>query len=693
MRRFLLLFLFSLAACRESKQPPVILISIDTLRSDRLPMYGYRGVETPALDALRADSVLYSRAYSHCPLTLPSHASMLTGLLPAEHGIRDNIGFTLPSKIPTAAEVLKKSGYATGAAVSAFVLRRETGIARGFDWFDDEVEPIGPSQVIARVQRDGRDTIRAATNWLDEPRANPFFLFVHLYEPHSPYTPPEPFRSRYRDAYDGEIAYTDQLIGELVGYLKRKELYDDALIVVLSDHGEGLNDHGEEEHGIFLYREAIQVPLLVKLPRSRRSGETIETPAQLADVFTMLTTRALPPDAPPDRVIYSESFYPKLHFGWSDLHSVVRGDRHFIRAPQPELYDLARDPGEKRNVIADDRRSFVQLRAAIEPYVREAAKPAAIDPEEARKLAALGYVGSAVTTQPGEVLPDPKATIGTFRDIRLAFTLFRDLELAKARELTERLLRENRRIVDLWDLQAKILLKLGDTNGAIEAAKEGLRVSSSATALALMVANLATTTGDLDDARRHAELVLTTEPGQANDVLARIALQEKDYAKAEQHAKIAIEKSHEPAAAMLTMGLIRKQQDDLSGALAWFDRAAQAIADKRNRRLPNLHLYRADVLARLGRNAEAEREFRAEIAAFPTEPDAYAGLILLLTANGRVDEATKLVFTLVETAPTPPSYLAVSETLRAIGDERGARYWAMQGLRRYPENRELRGML
>jgi arylsulfatase A-like enzyme/Flp pilus assembly protein TadD len=712
----LLLAVLFAASCGDGRglpfgrpsSPPVIIISIDTLRSDRLPMYGYRGVETPHLDALRADSILYQRAYSHCPLTLPAHTSMLSGLLPSEHGVRDNIGFTVSKEVPLLPQLLKEKGYRTGAAISAFVLRRDTGLARGFDFYDDEVEPLGAAQVIGRVQRDGRETARIATNWIESQAGSPFFFFLHLYEPHTPYLPPEPFLSRYKDRYDGEIAYSDAIVGDVLAGLKSKGLYDDALIIVTSDHGEGLNDHGEEEHGIFLYREALQVPLLVKMPRAKHAGSTVDAPAQLIDVFATVAdaagvktprankdARSLPTllaDAP-QRLIYSESYYPKLHFGWSDLHSLIRGNDHFIRAPQPELYDLGADPREKTNSIEANRRAFVQLRQAIEPFVKEAEKPAAIDPEEARKLAALGYVGSSVATAPGEALPDPKTTIGVFHQIRVAFTHYRDEEHDRALALTNQLLRENSKMVDLWDLKSKILVKLGDPEGAIEAAKEGLRVSPTAPALALTVANLAMSLGRLEEAEQHAELAIKTEPGQAHDALARVAAHRKDYAKAEQYAKLAMEKSHDPAAALLTLGLIRKQQDDLEGALRYFNEAAAKVETKRNRRIPNLHYYRGDVLARLGRNADAEQAFRAEIAAYPTAPDAYASLILLLSATGRVEEATRLVFTLIEKAPVPPSYVAVSETLKAIGDDRGARYWAYQGLQKFPSHAELRSLL
>ena len=693
-----------------SRNTPVILISIDTLRSDHLPAYGYSGVSTPNLDAFRADAILYERAYSHCPLTLPSHASMLTGLLPADHGIRDNIGFMLADDVPSLPALLKSNGYATGAAVSAFVLRKGTGIARGFDAYDDEVEPIGTWQVIARVQRTGGETVAAAKKWLDQHGDKPFFYFLHLYDPHTPYEAPEPFRTQYRSKpYDGEIAYTDHVIGEFLGYLKEKGIYDKAMIVILADHGEGLNDHDEEEHGIFLYREAIQVPLFVKLPGSRHAGATVSAPAGLVDVFPTIlqqTATAAPArtydhavsllslldDPPAKRSIYSETYYPRMHFGWSDLHSLTDGDHHLIRAPIPELYDLRKDPGETKNVMHEERRTYTAMRNAIEPFVREAAAPAPIDPDEAAKLAALGYIGSTVASADDGELADPKTTIDVFHQIRVAFTHFKDERLAQCLALTTQLLEDNHRILDLWDLKSKTLAKLGRTDEAIEAAKEGLRQQSSAVSLIAAVANLSIIKGDLEQAQQHAELLMKTEPGQAHELLARIHADRRNFDAAEKEARLAMSTGREPTTALMTLALIEKQRGNLNAALQHIDGALASVARKENRRVPNLHFYRGDILARLGRNAEAEREFRAEIAIYPAEPDAYASLLLLLASSGRIEEGTRVVFDLIEASPRPPSYIAVSETLKVIGDDRGARYWAVQGLRRFPENRDLRAL-
>src|SRR6266849_2208622 len=232
-------------ACARTPQPPVVLITIDTLRADHLPAYGYRGVATPAIDSLRRDGVLFSSAWSHCPMTLPSHVSILTGQLPAEHGVRNNVGFDFqPDRNPTIAQALQRHGYATGAMVSAFVLRGRTGLARAFETYDD-VDEVSRSATALDLERPASVTAQHAIEWIRTRRKRPFFLFVHFFEPHAPYEPPEPFRSRAADPYDGEIATADAAVGQVFDELKRRNIYKDALIILTADHGEGLGDHGE----------------------------------------------------------------------------------------------------------------------------------------------------------------------------------------------------------------------------------------------------------------------------------------------------------------------------------------------------------------------------------------------------------------------------------------------------------------
>src|SRR5947208_9153212 len=265
---------------------PIILISIDTLRADHLPAYGYKKVKTPAIDALAADGVLFERAYSTAPQTLPAHAALLSGRLPFETGVRDNIGFLVKPGERLLPQMLRERGYTTGGVVSAYVLRKETGINQGFDFFDGEMPPSSPELSIGQVQRDGGESEKIAERWLDANGSGRAFLFLHLYEPHKPYTPPERF-AQYAP-YDGEIAYSDEIVGRLVKYLKSHQLYDRSTIVLLSDHGEGLGDHGEQEHGLFVYDEAIHVPLIIKQESNAGAHRRVADLAQHIDIVATI---------------------------------------------------------------------------------------------------------------------------------------------------------------------------------------------------------------------------------------------------------------------------------------------------------------------------------------------------------------------------------------------------------------------
>ena len=257
------------AELRVPDGTPIVLISVDTLRSDRLPAYGYDGVDTPAIYRLRGDGILFERAYTHVPLTLPAHTSLLTGRLPPDHGVRDNLGYTVdPARTRLLQQILKEAGYATGAAVSAFVLRRATGIGAGFDLYEDNIEiiPDPGSTGIQAIQRSGTETLDAVRPWLRSVVDGPFFLFFHIFEPHTPYTPPPEYAARYPSPYDGEVAAADDAVGGLLDELRSLGIYEKALIVFLADHGDGLGEHCEDEHGLFIYRSTLQVPLILKLP-------------------------------------------------------------------------------------------------------------------------------------------------------------------------------------------------------------------------------------------------------------------------------------------------------------------------------------------------------------------------------------------------------------------------------------------
>jgi arylsulfatase A-like enzyme/Tfp pilus assembly protein PilF len=660
-------------------QAPVIVISVDTLRADHLPAYGYKGVETPAIDALRRDAILFRNAYSHVPMTLPSHVAVLTGLLPPDNEVRNNLGFVYDSaRHPAMSQILKRSGYATGAAVSAYVLRGATGLASSFDSYDDAVNTRNNASV-GELSRPGALTAASAERWIGERSGAPFFFFLHLFEPHAPYEPLEPFKSRYASSYDGEIATADQIVGNFLDNLKKTGVYDRALIVFLSDHGEGLGDHGEQEHGLFLYREEIHVPLLVKLPRSARAGETLDTPVQLIDVApTVLKALgvAVPkemsgrslldsPAAAP-RSIYSETLLPRIHFGWSELRSLTNAKYQFIDAPKPELYEFQSDPGERVNVMNEQRRTYVQMRDAMASFHENAAAPSHVDPEDAAKLAALGYIGEVRTTANGP-LPDPKDMVGALEQMKVASHLEQAHRLADAAPIYEALVRENPRYTDGWLKLAVVHEQMGQLDRAIADYKKALESSPQlAHEFALSIGKLQLRLGKLDDAEAHAKLAVSHSPGAAHLLLARIALARNDLAGAHREAEAAMQENVRSADAAVVLAQVLTAGGHLREALQTLDNVQKQASASGVSAVENLAATRGDVLARMGDDANAETAFHEELNAFPHNRDAYTKLAILYVTESRVPDARKTLERMVRANPGPESERLAAETFNTV---------------------------
>ena len=632
------------AACHREKavrfeNAPVILISIDTLRSDHLPAYGYKGVDTPNIDAFRRDAILYRNAYSHCPMTLPSHVSMLTGLLPAQHGVRDNQGFHFDgAKHSTVPALLRARGYATGAAVSSVVLAAENGLATSFDDYDAAIDTHAGS-AFAEYQRPGNITEERAEKWIDAHASKPFFYFFHIYEPHVPYDPPEPFRSRYADAYDGEIATADAIVGKLLAFLKSKGIYDRAIIVLASDHGEGLDNHGEDQHSILIYREALQVPLLLKLPGSKLAGSNAAAPAALTDIAPTILT-LLGVDVPkessqvsllslleksaPHRRVYAESLYPRYHFGWSELRSLIDGEWHYIDSPRPELYDVAHDAAEKQDVIADQRRIASSMKSDLAKYGDAVPTIDAVDPETAAKLAAIGYIGNA-RNRPAGPLPNPRDEIGELKNFRAALHMKPADEIDTLRGIVAR----KPEMVEAWTELARALASVGRRDDAIDAYKQALGRSPLDSDIALSLGELDLDAGRFDEAAKLAEASASQSPRRARALLVHIALARKDLANARMVATVDSLSLYVEPSDILLLAEVAIAEGNYPAALDAVDRASRLAAEQEVPRVWRLEFLRADALARMGRIDDAKQAYRREIELFPNDARAYGNLAVV----------------------------------------------------------------
>jgi choline-sulfatase len=685
-----------LTACRQPAEQalptigdfpnaPVIIISIDTLRADHLPVFGYHSVETPNIDALRRDGILFTNAWSHVPLTLPSHATLLTGQLPAENGVRDNLGYRITSRGTSLPEILHANGYSTGAAVSAYVLRGETGLRALFDDYDDAIA-FQPGAVLGDVQRPGTQTEANAEKWIATRGQKPFFFLLHLFEPHAPYSPAEPFRSRFANPYDGEIATADAIVGNFVSALKKQGVYDRAIIVLLSDHGEGLGDHGEAEHGILLYRESLHVPLIVKLPKNTAANATVDAPAGLIDVMptvAALTGAKMPTGAHgvpltqlaslQSRRIFSETMYPRLHLGWSDLRSLADASHHFIDAPRPELYDLDNDAAEKKDVLADQRRVYASFRTEIGQYPRELQQPAHVDPEEARKLAALGYL-TAPAAAPG-TLPDPKDHIGELALQAEASQLLAQGQYARAIESLRALVARNPNFTDGLEQLAGAYEGAGRYSEAAETYKQVLAKNPAMTeVVALSLGAVYWNMGRYADARAHAELAMNKSPGAAHLLLGRVAFAQSDYADAEREGREAMRDAHFATAAAVL----------ISDSLVKRGRAAEGVAllEKQKRELDvtprGFELSLADALLHADRVADAQAALREEIRLFPHESRPYGDLAAIYVLSGNASAADEVMEQLAAANPTAASYHLAADLFSHFQQSDLAAKWRMR---------------
>lgn len=671
---------------RASSGGPIIVISIDTLRADRLPVYGYGKGRTPAIDALARDAVVFERAYAHAPQTLPSHASMFTGHLPFEHKVRDNLGFTLTPDAVTLAERFRDAGYRTAGFVSAYVLRGDTGIGQGFDVYDATFPASAADRSPAQVQRAGPDTLAAAEKWLATVADERFFLFFHIYEPHKPYRAPE----RFADLapYDGEVSFADEITGRLLDAVRRRGWYDAATIVLLSDHGEGLGDHIEEEHGLFLYDEVVHVPWLMKLAANAAGGRRVADPVQHIDLFPTLAALAKLPTvadlrgrdlspalfdrgALPPQGIYAEALYPRYHFGWSELQSLTDDRYRYIKAPREELYDLERDPRERTNLLGERPQAAAALRSALAALVagRDIDAPTAVTAEDRQRLAALGYVGtqSAERASGGSATrADPKDKAPLLRTYRQAVELLGSGRTRQGAALLAQILDEDPEMTDVWSQYAGALVKMNRLPEAFAAYARVIELQPDEPNGALGAASVLLSMNRLDEARAHAELAVRTSPALAHQALALIAVASRRDADALREAELAAAADPGLPLPAFVKGTIAYNAQRYGEALRHLMDARDGYA-RRAAQPRDLHFMIGDSLARLERYTEAEPFLREEVRLYPEHVRARASLALLYQSTGRTAEAERALADLVRDEPSADAYATAARVWRMFG--------------------------
>ena len=686
----------------------VVIITLDTTRADRIGAYGDRHAMTPNLDRLAQEGVLFEQAVTAAPLTLPAHSTMFTGLLPPRHGVRDNGGYVLDPRHTTLAKSLKDAGFNTGAFVGAFVLDAKWGLNQGFDTYVDKFDVSKYKSIsLGDVARRADEVVDNAMPWLEKHGGGRFFAWLHFYDPHSPYDPPEPFKSQFRDRpYAGEIAFVDHQLGRVLRWLDTKGLAENTIVIAIGDHGESLNEHREGTHGLFIYEATTRVPFIIRSPLDGARGRRVKSVVRAEDVMptvldllgrqspSAVQGQSLRPLMTGDASdlnldAYSESLYPRNHYGWSDLRAIRSGRFKFISTTKPELYDLERDPGELSNLYAERRtladRMAVELRRIGAEDAAAETGPSAVDPETRERLAALGYIGSFTHTarRDGEALPDPKDKIDIFNLMTSAQESNGKDSVDSAIDRLRRVVGMDPNILDAWIMLGNEYFRKRDFRQALEQYKRALTIKPDYDLATINLAGAYRALGEYDAAILGYERYLQKDPknawvryqlgelfvdlnhlqkaesafqqaltddtrvASARNALGVVALKRGDLDRAEREIRAAIAQKPDVKLAHFNLALVAESRKDVQTAIREYrtEIETQANAFKAAFNLGKLY-------EQLGNAAEQEAAFRKSIELNPRFAEGYFYLAKLYLDQGRnFDEAVALASHGIEIGP------------------------------------------
>ncbi len=690
----------------------MLLVTIDTLRADHVGSYGYQAASTPTIDALATRGVRFETSVVHAPLTGPSHASILTGQTPLVHGFRNNSGYILAPQVKTAAEDFRQAGYRTAAFVSGFPLDRRFGFDRGFEIYDDRLPKGTDRRRTPYVERFADATTDAVLRWLAAPspttaeKRTPWFLWVHYYDPHAPYEPPADLAERFRQSpYDGEIAFVDRQLARLMQALDVRSDTARTIVLVTADHGESLGEHGEGTHGIFVYDATLRVPWVMAGPRIA-VGRVPRTVARSIDVLPTLADYAgLPPRSDvegrsvrpaadgremADDPTYAESLYPELELGWAPLHAWRTRGIKYIKAPQPELYDLEKDVSETTNRAGEQRAQAEDLDRKVEAALRfptpSAAAPT-VDAEAAERLRALGYASGGRVLRPrGTVLRDPKDGVRLLPRLNRGMSAARSEPELAIRELTA-VIKEDPGLFMARRTRAVAYAAAGQHDLAIADLrlldKEGQLTPEDAVVL-----------GDnLRSAGRLEEAILILErAGRENPTfpqplisLAEVRIQERKYDEAAAACERVLKLVPDHIEALRRLGDLALLREDLNSAAARYARILELDAGD------VAAMTRLGVLrVRSGRADEALGLFRQAVEREPRNAEALLYLAGALSSGGRPAEALPYFERALEAGPPSPMVLnGLGLTRLAVGDRAGAAAAFRESLRLDPTQADI----
>jgi len=643
----------------------VLLVTIDTLRADVLGSYG-GPVATPNLDRLAAAGARFEFAHAHAVVTLPSHASILTGRYPYEHGIRDNLGYRLDAGAETAATHLKQAGFATGAFVGGFPLDQRFGLGAGFDVYDDRVGEIVSARAGVLPERPADTVVAAAQEWIER-QPTKWFAWVHVFDPHTPYLPPDEWLARYpNDPYYGEVAWTDFVLGRLFASLDRQSR--PTLVIVTSDHGEGLGDHGEDTHKVFAYEPTLRVPLIIAEidPTSlERAGVTIASPARHVDLLPTLLEAVGAPEAEglpgaslvdvvdagggEDRPAYFEALSPNIVRGWAPLRGVLVGREKYIDLPLAELYDLESDPGELANRIASDPERVRVLAGVLRTFnVEPPGRPSAETAAARERMRALGYIGSGASAPARSdytEADDPKRLIELESLLHRASDAYQRGEFDEAIGLYQQVLDRRADTEDAYVYLSFVYWDSGQPAAAIETLDRALRQGITSNEVRVRLAQYLADSGQPE----RAIALLEGATGEDADAFNALGLAyahagRLDEALGAFEAMLEIDPTS--GLAHQNIGVIKLQRNDVAGAEASLTRALEI-----DPALPGAYTALGVVLKRTNRPDEAITAWEQAVTLDPRELDALYNLAFAMAEAGRMAAARFYGEEYIATAP------------------------------------------
>jgi arylsulfatase A-like enzyme/predicted Zn-dependent protease len=671
----------SFSRLKKNRAFNYILITVDTLRADRIHCYGFPHIETPTMDFFASKGVLFEHCVSQTPLTLPSHTSLMTGTVPLFHGVRDNGGFLVPKELTTLAEVFKAKNYQTSAFVAAYVLDSKWGLNQGFDYYFDKFDLSKYTSIsLGNVQRRGDEVIDETLRWLDAHKQGHFFTWVHLYDPHTPYEPPSPFSEQYPNRpYLGEISYTDSQLGRLWGYLEQNKLTDNTILVFASDHGESLGEHQEGTHGFFIYQEGIHVPLIFITPFKDLQNIRRKNVVSLVDIMPTILEMdgmAIPSQVQGKSLVplffdkgtnvenfaYSETYYPRLHYGWSDLKSIQESRFKLIIAPELELYDLVDDPDEQKNLIDIYPEETRRLMRAAEQFIEDSSQGAFdidyrhIDEETREKLAALGYIGtfSDQSSLEGKTLGNPREKIVIFNQLSQAKELMLEEKYEEAVALINGITQEDPDVIDAYFTLGNLYFKKREFQNALDSFLHVLERRPRDAFTVINIVNSYMGMGEIDEADKFVMSIIDSLPpdSQLYYVLGNIKNLKEQFEEAIMYYKECIKLNPSSASAYSALGGVYVSQKRFDDAEQYLQKAHEI-----NPTMRNLHYNLALLFEETGDLSKAVNEYKAELENIPHNFKACFNLSRVYRMMGDVLEEENYLNKTMELNPNfPMSY-------------------------------------